>query len=251
VVANRGGERYDCCGYSVVTEEKATSRASLLLVDDDARLTTALRRALTLHGYEVQVAGDAGRALAVLDDQVPQIIVLDVMMPGVDGLRLCKIIRDRHDVPILMLTAMDSVPDRVAGLEAGADDYLVKPFATDELLARLAALLRRARSQAAPPRRLAYADVVLDAALWRVTRGGSPLTLTAKEFRILEALLRSPEQVLTRENILAAAWGEEDAAESNVVDVHVASLRQKLEAGGRGRIIQTIRGVGYILKEEE
>ncbi|HEY7268391.1 MAG TPA: response regulator transcription factor [Dehalococcoidia bacterium] len=230
---------------------EARGGASLLLVDDDARLTTALRRALTLHGYDVEVAGDAGRALAYLDHDVPELIVLDVMMPGVDGLRLCKIIRDRHDVPILMLTAMDSVPDRVAGLEAGADDYLVKPFATDELLARLAALLRRARPRAEAQRRLAYADLVLDSGVWQVARAGTALSLTAKEFRILEALLRSPEQVLSREEILSAAWGEEESAESNVVDVHVASLRQKLEQGGGRRIIQTIRGVGYILKDGE
>jgi two-component system response regulator MprA len=220
----------------------------LLLVDDDTRLTNALRRALALHGYAVEIADDAGRALAMLDNQAADIIVLDVMMPGVDGLRLCKLIRDRLDVPILMLTALDSVPDRVAGLAAGADDYLIKPFATDELLARLAALLRRSRPKADSSRRLTYGDVTLDSSTWQVTREQYAVSLTTKEFRILEVLMRSPEQVITREEIMTAAWGDEDGAESNVVDVHIAGLRQKLEAPARARIIQTIRGVGYILK---
>jgi two-component system response regulator MprA len=241
----------DPVGTAVVAEEESHTGASLLLVDDDERLTNALRRALTLHGYEVKVAGDAGTALAILDDHLPQLIVLDVMMPGVDGIRLCRIIRAQHEVPILMLTAMDSVPDRVAGLEAGADDYLVKPFATDELLARLGALLRRSRPRGESPRRLVYEDIILDSSVWKATRAGSALALTAKEFRILETLLRSPEQVLTREDILSAAWGDDNSAESNVVDVHVASLRQKLESGGKGRIIKTIRGVGYILEQGE
>jgi two-component system response regulator MprA len=231
--------------------DNAASAASLMLVDDDARLTAALSRVLTLRGYKVTVAPDAGQALAVLDEEVPDVVVLDVMMPGVDGLRLCKLIRERLDVPILMLTALDSVPSRVAGLEAGADDYLVKPFATDELLARLAALLRRSRPRTGQQRLLKYADLVLDARTWKVAREDSLVPLTTKEFRILEALMRAPEEVLTREQILAAAWGDEEAAESNVVDVHVASLRQKLEAGGRERLIQTIRGVGYILKQGE
>jgi two-component system response regulator MprA len=231
--------------------DDAFSSATIMLVDDDARLTAALSRVLSLRGYRVTVAPDAGRALAVLDEEVPNAVVLDVMMPGVDGLRLCKLIRERLDVPILMLTALDSVPSRVAGLEAGADDYLVKPFATEELLARLAALLRRSRPKLGQPRQLKYADLVLDARTWKVTRNDAPVTLTTKEFRVLEALMRAPEEVLTREQILAAAWGDEEAAESNVVDVHVASLRQKLEAGGRGRVIQTIRGVGYILKQDQ
>ena len=234
-----------------MTLENPVSAATLMLVDDDVRLTTALARVMSLRGYRVTVAQDAGRALAVLDDEVPDVIVLDVMMPGLDGLRLCKLIRDRLDVPILMLTAMDSVPDRVAGLEAGADDYLVKPFATDELLARLSALLRRSRPRSGQARLLNYADLVLDTRTRKVTRAETPVSLTTKEFRILEALMRAPEEVLTREGIIAAAWGDEEAAESNVVDVHVASLRQKLEAGGRGRVIQTIRGVGYILKHGE
>ena len=150
-----------------------------------------------------------------------------------------------------MLTARDSVPDRVAGLEAGADDYLVKPFAFDELVARIQALLRRARPEPGKSERLTYANLTLDRKSWAVVHEGEPLTLTAKEFRLLEHFMCSPEQVLTREEILMAIWGEEWlATDSNVVDVHIANLRQKLEAGGRPRLIRTVRGVGYMLKEE-
>jgi two-component system response regulator MprA len=224
--------------------------ARLLLVDDDARLTAALSRALELRGFSVTVANDAGLALASLDDEAPGIIVLDIMMPGLDGLRLCRLIRSRSEVPILMLTARDSVPDRVAGLEAGADDYLIKPFATDELVARISALLRRTQPRQRAARRYAYADLVLDSSSWQVSRAGVPITLTTKEFRMLEAMMVSPERVLTREDFLAAAWDDDAFAESNVVDVHMASLRQKLKEGVRPRLIQTIRGIGYILKAE-
>jgi two-component system response regulator MprA len=175
------------------------------------------------------------------------------MMPVVDGLSLCRLIRDRVQSPILMLTAMDSVTDRVKGLEAGADDYLAKPFATDELVARLRALLRRARPPETATRidALSFADLALDVGLWEATRGGRRLVLTSKEFRILEAMMRTPGRVLTREDILSAAWQDEDAVESNVVDVHVASLRQKLEQNGEPRLIQTVRGVGYALRREQ
>jgi two-component system, OmpR family, response regulator MprA len=173
------------------------------------------------------------------------------MMPGMDGLDLCRLIRDNASVPILMLTARDSVPDRVAGLEAGADDYLVKPFDLEELLARIRALLRRAGREAPRREQLSYADLTLDLRSWAAHRSGEPLSLTAKEFRLLEHFMRFPERVLTREDILAAVWGQEWlAAESNVVDVHVGNLREKLEAEGRPRLIKTIRGVGYMLKEE-
>jgi len=225
-------------------------RPRVLVVDDDQRLLAALRRGLSLRGFDVGLARDAGQATTYLQARWPDIIVLDIMMPGMNGLSLCRVVRENAAVPILMLTALDSVPDRVAGLQAGADDYLVKPFAFDELVARIHALLRRARLDASKSEPLSYADLALDRRSWTASRGGEPLFLTAKEFRLLEHLMRSPEQVLTREDILAAVWGEECPAESNVVDVHVANLRQKLESGSRPRLIQTIRGVGYMLREE-
>jgi two-component system response regulator MprA len=226
-------------------------RPRVLVVDDDQRLLTALRRGLSLRGFDVGLARDAGQALGYLQARWPDIVILDIMMPGMDGLTLCQLVRQDAAVPILMLTARDSVPDRVAGLEAGADDYLVKPFAFDELVARIQALLRRARPEPSKSERLSYANLTLDRKSWTALCGGEPLSLTAKEFRLLEHFMCSPEQVLTRGDILAAVWGEEWlATDSNVVDVHVANLRQKIEAGGRPRLIRTIRGVGYMLKEE-
>ena len=221
-----------------------------MLVDDDPRLLTALRRALSLKGFAVETAKDAGEALRFIEQRWGDVIVLDVMMPVVDGIALCRLIRDRVQSPILMLTALDSVPDRVAGLEAGADDYLTKPFATEELIARIQALLRRARPEQARVITLSFSDVALNTGTWEASRAGRRLTLTSKEFRILEALMRAPDRVLTREDILGAAWQDEEAVESNVVDVHMASLRGKLEAEGAPRIIQTIRGVGYALRAE-
>jgi len=222
-----------------------------LLVDDDTRLLTALRRALSLKGFAVETAKDAGEALRFIEQRWGDVIVLDVMMPVVDGIALCRLIRDRVQSPILMLTALDSVPDRVAGLEAGADDYLTKPFATEELIARIQALLRRARPDQARIVTLTFGDVALNTGTWEASRAGRRLTLTSKEFRILEAFMRAPDRVLTREDILSAAWQDEEAVvESNVVDVHMASLRNKLEADGNPRVIQTIRGVGYALRAE-
>jgi two-component system, OmpR family, response regulator MprA len=222
----------------------------VLLVDDDTRLLTALRRALSLKGFEVETAKDAGEALRFIEQRWGDVIVLDVMMPVVDGIALCRLIRDRVQSPILMLTALDSVPDRVAGLEAGADDYLTKPFATEELIARIQALLRRAKPEQARIVTLTFGDVSLNTGTWEASRAGRRLTLTSKEFRILEAFMRAPDRVLTREDILGAAWQDEEAVESNVVDVHMASLRNKLEAEGAPRVIQTIRGVGYTLRAE-
>jgi len=223
----------------------------VLVVDDDQRLLAALRRGLALHGFQVETAGDAAQALGCLQKREANIIVLDIMMPGLDGLSLCSLVREKADVPILMLTARDSVPDRVAGLQAGADDYVVKPFAFDELVARIEALLRRARLEAPLRERLVYADIDLDRKGWAASRRGRELALTATEFRLLERFMRAAEQVLSREKLLEAIWGEASRfTESNVVDVHVANLRQKLEADGRPRLIHTVRGVGYIMKEE-
>jgi two-component system response regulator MprA len=231
--------------------EEPSSPSRVLVVDDDERLLSALKRGLSLRGFDVRLARDAGQALPFLHGDWPNLIILDIMMPGMDGLSFCQLVRQKVSVPILMLTARDSVPDRVAGLEAGADDYLVKPFELDELVARLRALLRRGGARQAASTPLTYADVVLDPSVWTATRGGEPLRLTAKEFRLLEHFMRTPERVLDREAILVAVWGEEWlGTRSNVVDVHVANLRQKLEAGDRSRLIHTVRSVGYMLKEE-
>ena len=225
-------------------------RPVVLLVDDDERLLGALRRGLSLRSFQVDVARNADEALARLQTREPDLIILDILMPGMDGLNLCRLVRDRFALPILMLTARDAVPDRVAGLEAGADDYLVKPFDLQELVARIRALLRRASAEATRKEQISYGDLSLNPRRWFAQRAGEPLALTATEFRLLDLFMRSPGQVFTREDILATLWGDEWLGmESNVVDVHVANLREKLEASGRPRIIKTVRGVGYLLGE--
>lgn len=222
----------------------------VLLIDDDERLLGALRRGLSLRSFQVDVARNADEALSHLQAREPDVIVLDIVMPGMDGLSLCRLVRDRFALPILMLTARDAVPDRVAGLEAGADDYLVKPFDLQELVARIRALLRRTSAEGARKEQLAYGDLTLNPRRWSARRAGEPLALTATEFRLLDLFMRFPGHVLTREDILAAVWGDEWLGmESNVVDVHVANLREKLEANGRPRVIKTVRGVGYALGE--
>ncbi len=230
---------------------ESSEQPRVLVVDDDRRLLTALQRGLALRGFNVGLARDSGEALGYLRGRWPDIIILDIMMPGMDGLSLCRLVRETANTPILMLTARDSVADRVVGLEAGADDYLVKPFAFDELVARVQALLRRSRPSVPPTERLSYADLALDRKAWTAVRGEQPLILTATEFRLLEKFMRSSEQVLTREELLAGLWGEDSPVESNVIDVHVANLRQKLETGGQPRLIRTIRAVGYMLKKDE
>jgi two-component system response regulator MprA len=221
----------------------------VLLVDDDERLLGALRRGLTLRSFQVETACNADEALSQIQARRPDVIVLDIVMPGMDGLNLCRLVRDRYTCPILMLTARDAVPDRVAGLEAGADDYLVKPFDLQELVARLRALLRRASAESAPEQ-IVLGDLTLEPRRWLARRADEPLALTATEFRLLELFMRSPGHVLTREDILASLRGDEWlGTESNIVDVHVGNLREKLEAGGRPRIIKTVRGVGYALGE--
>ena len=214
----------------------------VLVVDDDAKIAAALRRALIYEGYQVEVAPDGLIALARARDRMPDLAILDIMMPGIDGLEVTRRLRAEGDVPILLLTAKDGMADRVKGLDSGADDYLVKPFAYEELLARVRALLRR--------RALRYADVVMDLATREVRRADQLITTTAKEFDLLQHFMRNPGQVLRREQLLDAVWGFDFGASSNVVDVYVGYLRQKLEQGGRPRLLQTVRGVGYILKEE-
>jgi len=223
-----------------------TARA--VVVDDDTRLLAVIERGLRLHGFEVTSFSDALAALRDLETRHADVVVLDVMMPDLDGVSLCRRLRQTQAVPILMLSARDTVPDRILGLESGADDYLTKPFELAELAARLRALLRRGE-RAAPEERLAYADVVLDARRHKVTRAGEEITLTPIEYRLLEFFLRNPETVLSRDAIALHVWGYE-SGDSNALDVHVGHLREKLEAGGRPRLVQTVRAFGYVLRQE-
>jgi two-component system response regulator MprA len=220
----------------------------VLVVDDDAKIAAALRRALIYEGYQVEVAPDGVIALARARERMPDLAILDVMMPGIDGLEVTRRLRAEGDLPILMLTAKDGTADRVRGLDSGADDYLVKPFAYEELLARVRALLRRRAPRTR--RTLRYSDVLMDVGTREVHRAEQLIPTTAKEFDLLQHFLRNPGQVLRREQLLDAVWGFDFGASSNVVDVYVGYLRQKLEQGGRPRLLQTVRGVGYILKEE-
>jgi two-component system response regulator MprA len=219
----------------------------ILVVDDDARLGASIRRALAYEGYFVDVAADGPAALTGARDQPPDLVVLDVMLPGIEGIEVCRRLRAGSDVPILMLTARDAVSDRVAGLDAGADDYLMKPFAYDELLARVRALLRRREPGGREV--LRCADVVMEVAAHEVRRGERVVELTALQFNVLEHFLRHQRQVLERDQLLEAVWGVESDAISNVVDVTIADLRARLEAKGEPRLLHTVRGVGYVLRE--
>jgi len=222
----------------------------ILVVDDEPAVRDAVRRALVLSGYTVDVADGGGAAVAALAAEAPDAVVLDVAMPGVDGLEVCRRLRASGDrTPVLMLTARDTVADRVEGLDAGADDYLVKPFALEELLARLRALLRRT-GPAEPGATLRFADLELDPAARTVTRAGRRVDLTRTEFALLELLLRNPRVVLTRGVIHERIWGYDFGPGSNALGVYVGYLRRKLEAGGESRLIQTVRGVGYVLRED-
>ena len=222
----------------------------IFVVEDDAAVRESLRRALQLEGFAIDLAGDGAEALRLLDDRTvePDAIVLDVLMPEVDGLEVCRRLRrGGNRLPILMLTARDQVADRVAGLDAGADDYLVKPFALEELLARIRALLRRSADGAVDV--LRFADLELDPSTREVRRGGDPIELTRTEFALLELFLLNPRQVLTRSIIFERVWGYDFGFGSNSLDVYIGYLRRKTEQGGRPRLIQTIRGVGYALRE--
>jgi len=223
--------------------------AHVLVVDDEPAVREALRRALELEGYRVGLAQDGADALAQIAADEPDAIVLDVLMPVVDGLTACRRLRQQGSrVPVLMLTARDSVGDRVAGLDAGADDYLVKPFALEELLARIRALLRRGDATGGDGV-LRFADLSLDPATRDVKRGDRSIELTRTEFHLLELFLRNPRQVLTRSLIFERVWGYDFGPTSNSLDVYVGYLRRKTEAGGEPRLIQTVRGVGYALRE--
>jgi two-component system response regulator MprA len=220
----------------------------VLVVDDDAALRSAMSRTFELEGYEVDVAEDGLRALSFFEQGAvqPDVVILDLLMPNLDGMTACRLIRETSDVPILMLTARHALADRVDGLEAGADDFLGKPFAVGELLARVRALLRRTT----PDDLVRFADVELDRSQRIVLRGERPIELTRLEFALLELFLAHPRKVLARSTILGEVWGNDVESASNSLDVFVGSLRRKLETGGEPRLIQTVRGIGYVLREE-
>jgi two-component system response regulator MprA len=220
----------------------------ILIVEDDHGIADTLRRGLIFEGYRVTVTYDGQEALEFAREQIPDLVVLDWMLPGIDGLEVCKRLRAASDVPILMLTAKDAVAERVEGLDAGADDYLVKPFAFDELLARIRALLRRAAPSQSEI--LRFADLELDTGTRQARRGGITIELTAKEYELLELFMRNPRNVLTRDLIFDRIWGYDFGGESNIIEVYVRYLRRKLETDGLPRLIHTVRGVGYVLREE-
>jgi two-component system response regulator MprA len=225
--------------------------ASILVVDDDRKLLKMLSRTLQYEGFDVATAADGQEALQQVEARQPDVIVLDWLMPGLDGIGVIDRLRAaRDDTMILMLTARDAIEDRVEGLESGADDYLVKPFAPAELLARVHALLRRRSTATDQEQPLVYADLVLDPATRETQRGERQFELTPTEFDLLHFLMRHPRQVLQREQILEEVWGYDFGGDDNVLEVYIGYVRKKTEAGGEARIIQTVRGVGYVLREE-
>jgi DNA-binding response OmpR family regulator len=219
----------------------------ILVVDDDPEILSVVRRGLAYEGYTIDTAADGAEALAKAREREPDLVILDVMMPGMDGIEVARRLRQGGDVPIIMLTAKGTVADKVAGLGSGADDYLVKPFAFDELLARVKALLRRRQPREGEI--LSFSDLYLNTAKREVKRGDKPVELTTQEFNLLELFMRHPRQVLKRDTIYERIWGYNFEGLSNVIEVYIRYLRSKLEAGGRPRLIHTIRGVGYVLKE--
>jgi len=224
-------------------------KARILIIEDDEAILAFLKRGLTYDGYEVETAEDGQTGLAIARGNMPDLVILDIMLPGIDGIEVCRRLRAAGKVPILMLTAKDSVSDRVVGLDAGADDYLVKPFNLDELLARIRALLRRTTTPKL--KEYDFEDLKLDTGTRRAYRGERIIDLTAKEYELLELFMRHPRQVLTREMIYDDVWGYDFGGESNIIEVYVRYLRQKLEESEEARLLHTVRGMGYVLREEE
>lgn len=220
----------------------------ILVVEDEALIADAIAARLRSEGMEVHVAGDGPTGVAFAERFEPDLVILDLMLPGIDGIEVCRRIREVSNLPIFMITARSTIEERVLGLDSGADDYAVKPFDIDEVLARVRALLRRLEIQA-PPQLLRFADLVMDVAARSVRRGEREVELTAREFDILELFLRHPNQVLTRAQIYDDIWSYDFGGESNIIEVYVRYLRTKLEAGGEQRLIYTKRGAGYILRE--
>ena len=222
----------------------------ILVVEDEPKIARFLRQGLTFEGYQVDVSYDGREALSKLRAEPVDLVILDVMLPHVDGMEVCRRLRGFSAVPVLMLTARDAVQDRVRGLDSGADDYLVKPFALDELLARIRALLRRQRASQDEPQVFTFGDLKTNSSTRQVWRANREIQLTAKEYDFLEYFMRHPQQVLTRDQIYEQIWGYDFGGESNIIEVYVRYLRAKLEAEGEPRLIHTVRGVGYSLREE-
>lgn len=234
-------------------------RTKVLVVEDEPGIAGFIRRGLVLEGFTVEVVGDGNQALLALREQPPDLVILDVMLPGVDGIEIARRLREAENaegkvgIPVIMLTARDTVKDRVTGLEAGADDYLLKPFAFDELLARIRALLRRTQvavSNGIPAEILQFGDIELDLRARTAQRAGRALRLTTREFDLMVLFLRHPNQVLSRGQIMSRIWGDDFYGDSNVLEVFVGNLRRELEADDRPRVIQTIRRAGYVLREQ-
>jgi two-component system response regulator MprA len=222
--------------------------ARILIIEDDEGILKFLRRGLAYEGYQIDVAMDGQSGLIAARDNPPDLVVLDLMLPGIDGLEVCRRLRAGGDIPILILTAKESVTDRVMGLDMGADDYMVKPFDLDELLARIRALLRRLQP-AGRPKIMRFADLSLDTGTRQASRGERVISLTAKEYELLDLFMRHPRQVLTRDMIFDRVWGYDFGGESNIIEVYVRYLRQKLEAKEEPRLLHTVRGMGYVLRE--
>jgi two-component system response regulator MprA len=220
----------------------------ILIIEDEDSIVQFLERGLIYEGYRVNVAKDGETGLSLARDTPPDLVILDWMLPGLDGLEVCRRLRAAGDVPILMLTAKDQIADRVRGLDAGADDYLVKPFSFEELLARMRALFRRAAPTG--PEVLRFADLKLDTGTHRASRGERVIDLTAKEYELLELFMQNQRQVLTRDLIFERVWGYDFGGESNIIEVYVRYLRQKTEEQGEPRLIHTVRGVGYVLRDD-
>lgn len=221
----------------------------VLLIEDEPQIAGFISRGLRREGYNVLVAADGETGLEMAFGELPEIIILDIMLPGIDGLSVCRQIREAElQTPILMLTAKDAIPDRVAGLEAGADDYLVKPFAFEELIARVRALSRR-RAPIESDAPLTFADLTLNPSTRMAERSDRTIELTAKEYDLLELFMRHPNQVLTRDQIYNRIWGYDFGGESNIIEVYIRYLRSKLEQDGESRLLHTVRGVGYALRE--
>ena len=220
----------------------------ILVIEDEERIREFLKRGLSFEGYQVETAADGQTGLDLAREEPPDLVLLDLMLPGMDGLEVCRRLRAASEVPILMLTAKETIEDRVVGLDVGADDYLVKPFAFDELMARMRALLRRA--QPSKPQIYRFADLELDTGTRQGRRGGHLFDLTAKEYELLELFMRHPRQVLTRDIIFDRVWDYDFGGESNIIEVYVRYLRQKTEQSGMSRLIHTVRGIGYVLRDD-
>jgi two-component system response regulator MprA len=237
---------------SIPSAASSAGKPRVLVVDDDRAVRESLRRSLEFNGYAVALAGDGAEALAGIGGLNPDVVVMDVMMPRLDGIEATKALRAAgNDVPVLVLTARDSVGDRVDGLDAGADDYLTKPFALEELLARLRALLRRSQpvTDDLAAETLTFSDLSLNPVTREVTRAGRPIELTRTEFALLEMFMRRPRRVLDRSFILEEVWGYDFPTTANSLEVYVGYLRRKTEAEGEQRLLHTVRGIGYVLKE--